>query len=358
MYKFPSTNNMQRPYTSGGRDGTSKKDNGGTSNRSHPLIHLGKKSSRDLEAMAPIKESAEKFEDKGETAKKLLLLDCPPAVLKKRNLIKNVTNAGSGSTVENLDLDTTVRFGAVAETASVPIVVGSSSAGTRRRSSVKRSSILGNGIDSSPRKSVGFADDTGKGSLTEVHEIVNQEDPPVVPKSAFKDLALEASNTNQSLAAQSTGTKVRSLKRLFTPPSLLADFAKQVQSKKVSLESCDVHNGDLTVSGTVCTVSSGNPKNAAVTIRWSTNNWLTFNDLLATFLNRAANGVTNRYSFKIQLPHFLDGGMRLEFAIMLDTAGHSYWDNNGGHNYIVECTLVTASGITAFNKKMSDLSLS
>ena len=338
MDRIPST----------GFENSQQKDKNTESNHAHQYTHLGKRASRDLEAMIPLSNATDPVEDTKSFKKQLLLLDCPPAVLRKRNLLKDHSEFG-GTLV---DLDAESYAARTVESVTVPIIVGKAAEFTLR---AKRSSIKGASVSSLPshimKKSTSFADNCGQ-RLAVVHEILNQEDPPEIPKNAFQDLSIPSSSTNL-LPMQSSCSHIRALKRLFLPPSLMPDFLKIALIKHVLLESCDVNSTELTVNGTIRVANISYTK--VVIVRWTTNNWLTFTDYDAKYLNSAPDHLSDRFTFTIKLPVFLETGMRLEFAIKYETIGNTYWDNNNGTNYMVDCiSVLTYPG---FSKRLSNASL-
>ncbi|CAL8382206.1 unnamed protein product [Arctogadus glacialis] len=73
----------------------------------------------------------------------------------------------------------------------------------------------------------------------------------------------------------------------------------------------------------------------SVYLRYSLNNWITFMDSLAYYVPDSSDGVTDKFSFKIITPTFLEGGGTLQFAIKYCVGGEEFWDNNVGKNYKV-----------------------
>lgn len=76
-----------------------------------------------------------------------------------------------------------------------------------------------------------------------------------------------------------------------------------------------------------------------VTVRYTTNNWVTFDDLTASYVLDSNDGATDRFSFSVNLPKCITVGGRLEFAIRYDAGDVilTFWDNNYGDNYCFEC---------------------
>lgn len=68
-----------------------------------------------------------------------------------------------------------------------------------------------------------------------------------------------------------------------------------------------------------------------VTVRCTTDNWLTFTEVPATYESSLSNGL-EIWTFSTQLPA---GWSTLEYAVKYDVDGLTYWDNNFGSNYTI-----------------------
>jgi protein phosphatase 1 regulatory subunit 3A/B/C/D/E len=79
--------------------------------------------------------------------------------------------------------------------------------------------------------------------------------------------------------------------------------------------------------------------NKTVTVRYTINKWVTFDDVIASYILGSNDGTTDRYSFSISLPKSITLGSRLELAIRYDAVdiNRTYWDNNFEDNYCFEC---------------------
>lgn len=179
----------------------------------------------------------------------------------------------------------------------------------------------------SRKKAVRFADALGL-DLESVRHILNLEDPPVVPKSAMRDLKVGLEEEHRT-----EGSKY--LAAYFPQPSADPGFHARVQANKIVLENCLVDDKDMTVSGTCRVANIGFHKK--VIIRYTINNWLTYEDVCASYIQNSNDGPTDRFSFTINVPKYFSVGSRLGFALMYHVNGMTYWDNNRGTNYIVEC---------------------
>uniref|UniRef100_A0A3P8SIN0 CBM21 domain-containing protein n=1 Tax=Amphiprion percula TaxID=161767 RepID=A0A3P8SIN0_AMPPE len=101
------------------------------------------------------------------------------------------------------------------------------------------------------------------------------------------------------------------------------------QEVKVMLES--VEADEFSLSGFVRVLNMAFEK--SVSLRYSLNNWITFMDSLASYVPDSSDGVTDKFSFKIVMPTYLDNGGTLQFAIKYCVGGEEFWDNNNGNNY-------------------------
>ena len=70
----------------------------------------------------------------------------------------------------------------------------------------------------------------------------------------------------------------------------------------------------------------------AVKVRYTTDNWTTFNDLDAHFLT--ANGGHDTWTFSTSV----DKNAKVHFAVCYCVSGQTHWDNNFGQNYYVTAT--------------------
>jgi len=100
---------------------------------------------------------------------------------------------------------------------------------------------------------------------------------------------------------------------------------------------CFIGDQDRTVSGLVRVANLCHRK--LVTIRYTTNNWVTFDDLTASYVLDSNDGATDRFSFSLNLPKCIAVGSRLAFAVRYEAVdiGRTFWDNNYEDNYYFEC---------------------
>ena len=72
-------------------------------------------------------------------------------------------------------------------------------------------------------------------------------------------------------------------------------------------------------------------------VRYTVNNWLTFDELNASYVANSNDGPTDRFSFTINIPQYFGVGSKMQFCLMYTAGGNTYWDSNYGNNYSVEC---------------------
>lgn len=177
----------------------------------------------------------------------------------------------------------------------------------------------------SRKKMVRFADAMGL-DLEDVRHVLNLDAPPKIPASAMSDLKM-------GLDEERKGIGNRYLAACFVQPGAQDDFFKKVLSNKVCLENAVITQ--MTITGFVRVANIGFHK--SVRIRYTTNNWGTFHDISASYVQNSCDGPTDRFSFSIVAPDSIAVHGKLEFAVSYIANGDTYWDNNSGQNYGFEC---------------------
>ncbi|XP_048025577.1 protein phosphatase 1 regulatory subunit 3E isoform X1 [Megalobrama amblycephala] len=161
----------------------------------------------------------------------------------------------------------------------------------------------------SSQKKVRFADSLGLDLISIKH--FHDTDMPEVPEriiDKFKNArALHLNNFDKS----NTSNQSVFMELLFTNPGSLPDFLDRVIALKVLLESVQVD--EFSLSGIVRVLNLAFEKN--VYLRYTLNNWTTFVDILASYVPHSNDGQTDKFSFKIITPTFLEFGGTLQFAI-------------------------------------------
>ncbi|XP_039523817.1 uncharacterized protein ppp1r3aa [Pimephales promelas] len=123
---------------------------------------------------------------------------------------------------------------------------------------------------------------------------------------------------------------------LFTLPVLNGDMEVRLQKQKLELERIELLPGSTTIRGIVRVLNLCFHK--AVYIRVTLDGWQSHSELLAEYVPGSSNGETDCFSFLLVLtPPFQVEGVRVEFCLRYESDVGTFWDNNGGTNYIVFC---------------------
>lgn len=230
----------------------------------------------------------------------------------------------------------------------------------RRNSVLTRSTSLKTGKTPpgtpGAKKIVRFADVLGL-DLASIRHIV-YDDPYVPPLCAFKALKLDDDDRDWLVSNRSDNTQkqlnktgnncskqeVNSvLRMLFPQPS--ADpiaFMERVRSNKICLENCMLtSSGNRNIFTITCLVRVLNICfQKEVILRYTTNEWLTWNDVAGSYVKNSNDGFSDKFSIIFELAFNANGhqimmpGQRLLFAIRYSTDGsNEFWDNNVGMNY-------------------------
>lgn len=184
------------------------------------------------------------------------------------------------------------------------------------------------------KKIVRFADVLGL-DLADVRTFLDEV--PKVPKSAFEDLEL-ATSSAQSIQLGPPLEKI--LVPMFQQPGALPGFLEKVRDKQVCMENAAVTDPvSLTITGTVRVRNLDFHK--SVHIRYSLDNWRTYSDLSANYVENSCDGFSDKFSFML-FGNSLQIGQRLEMAIRFQAKGEQFWDNNYGVNYCFQCLPCTS----------------
>lgn len=180
------------------------------------------------------------------------------------------------------------------------------------------------------KKIVRFADVLGL-DLADVKTFVDEV--PKVPKSAYEDLEinLEPVQTQISLGPRAD----RVLVPLFQQPGALPCFLDRVREKQVNLENAAVTDPiNLTITGTVRVRNLDFHK--SVYVRYTTDNWRSFSDLQASYVDNSCDGFSDKFTFTIYGTS-VQIGQRIEMAMRFHCRGQQFWDNNYDTNYVFQC---------------------
>jgi len=188
-------------------------------------------------------------------------------------------------------------------------------------------------------QSVRFADILG---FDLVNVKIFRDEIPRIPKSAFQDLNVDLSEidfgSHQSPPKPSytpptrVAVSYQTMLPMFRMPGTTSNFNEITRNNKVSLENATMTEGD-SISGTIRVYNLHFEK--VVTVRWTSDEWKSFEDHMCMFVQESSDSFTDKFSFRLivgQLPV----GSRIEFCIRFTCMGHDHWDNNSGGNYIFQ----------------------
>lgn len=179
------------------------------------------------------------------------------------------------------------------------------------------------------KKIVRFADVLGL-DLADVRTFLDEV--PKVPRSAFEDLEITMPGA-QPVQLGPPLDKV--LVPMFQQPGALPAFLEKVRDKQVCLENAAVTDPiSLTITGTVRVRNLDFHK--SVHIRYSLDNWRSYSDLTANYVENSCDGFSDKFTF-ILFGNSLQVGQRIEMAIRFQAKGEQFWDNNYGANYCFQC---------------------
>lgn len=179
------------------------------------------------------------------------------------------------------------------------------------------------------KKIVRFADVLGL-DLADVRTFLDEV--PKIPKSAYEDLDMSVAPARQALLGPPL-EKV--LVTLFQQPGAMPGFLEKVRDKQVCLESAAVTDPvSLTITG--CVRVRNLDFHKSVHVRYTLDNWRSYSDLMATYVENSCDGFSDKFSF-ILFGNSMQIGQRMEMAIRFQAKGEQFWDNNYGSNYCFQC---------------------
>jgi protein phosphatase 1 regulatory subunit 3A/B/C/D/E len=192
------------------------------------------------------------------------------------------------------------------------------------------------------KKIVRFADAMGL-DLESVRHIIS-DDLPNVPQSAFGSLKLNEKTDSDGkpipwFMQKQIKTAAQNRPNLmleFIQPSSLLNFMDRVRNNKVCLDNCVVSNsaGNLSITCIIRVLNISFEK--SVTLRYTLNEWLTFNEALASYIPNSCDGFSDKFTVTFSVSaggYFISPGQRLLFALKYVANAEEYWDNNMGLNY-------------------------
>lgn len=178
------------------------------------------------------------------------------------------------------------------------------------------------------KKIVRFADVFGL-DLADVRTFFDEV--PRIPKSAYEDLDI----TLPSQTIQLGPPLEKVLVPMFQQPGCLPGFLERLRENQVCLESAAVTDpNSLTITG--CVRVRNLDFHKSVHIRYSMDNWRSYSDLTASYVENSCDGFSDKFSF-MMFGNSLQIGQSVEMAVRFHAKGEQFWDSNYGTNYCFQC---------------------
>ncbi|XP_056131309.1 protein phosphatase 1 regulatory subunit 3A-like [Lampris incognitus] len=174
------------------------------------------------------------------------------------------------------------------------------------------------------RRGVSFADTTGR-DLVDVKEFVAFDSD----EEEAEEQAEEAARYRKP--QRKCTYQVKPDFALLTGDALM----RAVRANRVEIEALSpVEDEPLAFSGIVRVLDISFDK--AVYIRSTMDNWATYFDHPADYIQGSHDGGTDKFSFKLSFaPPYLTHGSRIEFVVRYETSDGDHWANNSQMNYAV-----------------------
>ncbi|XP_028266343.1 protein phosphatase 1 regulatory subunit 3A isoform X2 [Parambassis ranga] len=183
-------------------------------------------------------------------------------------------------------------------------------------------------------KRVSFADTTG-GDLVDVKEFVAFDSDDEEDKAKWEEEELKYRKPEQEPTY-----KVHPEFNAPTGSALL----HAVRANKVEVEQvCAVEDEPLAFTGFIRVLNISFHK--AVYLRSTMDNWASYFDYPAEYVQGSNDGDTDQFSFKLSFaPPYITHGSRIEFVIRYETSDGDFWANNSSMNYVVTLLLSYEDG--------------
>ncbi|XP_076827268.1 protein phosphatase 1 regulatory subunit 3G [Brachyhypopomus gauderio] len=211
----------------------------------------------------------------------------------------------------------------------------------------EQASLL-NEISQNCRKRVKFADALGL-NLASVKHFSANEDPEIPSKVLTRLQSFPPQPDRELFGELCVNFKpTRPLDRLvptFAMPVDSADFEARVKRLHVALEKVTVTRFD--VRGLV-RVRPADSRKRDVGVRYTFNDWLSFVDAQAVPVSAEDVSDSERFSFTMYTPPFLEPSSSVHFAVYLKVDDGEFWDNNDGGNYTLRYHCLPPYETTAF----------
>lgn len=174
------------------------------------------------------------------------------------------------------------------------------------------------------RKRVKFADAMGL-NLASVRHFSIAEDPQV-PSEVFAALRTRPAPHDAAVG--------RRLAPAFEMRLRTEVTEARVNRCGVALERASMSG--WTVRGVIRANVADNSE-TEVGLRYTFNNWASFADAAAVPVSGDCVPDSQRFSFTVHTPPFLEPGASVYFAVYMRTERGEFWDNNDQQNYCVQC---------------------
>jgi protein phosphatase 1 regulatory subunit 3A/B/C/D/E len=123
----------------------------------------------------------------------------------------------------------------------------------------------------------------------------------------------------------------------FVEPCAQMNFLDRVRNGMVCLENCFISSGAGSISVTCVARVMNVSFEKQVLIRYTSNEWSTWTDCLASYIPQSGDGSTDRFTAAFHVRSAagvsLSPGQRVLFAVKYVANNEEYWDNNMGLNY-------------------------
>ncbi|XP_043929650.1 uncharacterized protein LOC122804038 [Protopterus annectens] len=119
-------------------------------------------------------------------------------------------------------------------------------------------------------------------------------------------------------------------------PPCRSDLMQELYRKKVVLESLEFLPGSVSVKGIIRVLNVSYHK--LVYVRMTLDAWKNYYDLPAEYIPESHDGETDQFFFKISfVPPYLNDGASAVFCIRYESSVGTFWENNGGENFVILC---------------------
>ena len=190
------------------------------------------------------------------------------------------------------------------------------------------------------------------------------DEVPRVPKSAFQDLKdaeisdldsdsstsfekgsfQEKTENEIHTGCTSAGSQIipsnkipsAGVRPLFSQPNgKSSTMLNRLRDKKISLETAYPCDTQSIIKGVARVVNLDFHKK--VSVRYTTDDWISFKEIDATYLSATCDGFSDKFSFVVDTSTIVkNAGKRLQLCLHFQCLGNDYWDNNNGSNYVFQ----------------------